>query len=282
VDSNLQRGAALRGRSKLRGIHTALCRSSPLGESLGCGADRFWLVRAGYGVIECTAAVRASVGDTLAKKAIIVIAAVFIVVLAPPLRAQQQPQTKPVRFELTPFMGYRTSMSFPVDPHVTGANPRVVLDASPSYGVAFGVRLHAEEDMVEVRWARQDSYVHAEDITPQPGRQRVILDQFHGDFSHEPMVEDWAEWAKPFVIASVGATHVSSNTNINFTRFSFGIGGGIRFYPSRHFGFKIQAEWLPVFADPHVAFICGAGCIVHVGGTLSSQGEVLAGPILRF
>ena len=29
----------------------------------------------------------------------------------------------------------------------------------------------------------------------------------------------------------------------------------------------IQAQWLPVFADPHVAFICGSGCIVHVGGT---------------
>jgi hypothetical protein len=84
------------------------------------------------------------------------------------------------------------------------------------------------------------------------------------------------------VLASVGATHVSGSTSIDFTRFSFGIGGGIRFYPSRHYGFKIQAEWVPVFADPTVAFICGGGCVVHVGGTASSQGEVLAGPIFRF
>ena len=70
--------------------------------------------------------------------------------------------------------------------------------------------------------------------------------------------------------------------NISFTRFSFGIGAGIRFYASRHLGFKIQAEWLPVLVDPHVAFICGSGCIVHAGGTASSQGEVLVGPILRF
>jgi len=210
------------------------------------------------------------------------IAALLFVALSPALSAQQQPEPKPLRFEFTSFMGYRTSMSFPVEPHVTGMNPRVVLDPSPSYGVSFGVRFRAEEDLVEIRWARQDSYVHVEDITPQPTRERVILDQFHGDFSHEPLVEDWASWAKPFVVASVGATHVSSSTNVHFTRFSFGIGGGIRFYPSHHFGFKIQAEWLPVFADPHVAFICGSGCIVHVGGTISSQGEVLAGPILRF
>jgi hypothetical protein len=59
-------------------------------------------------------------------------------------------------------------------------------------------------------------------------------------------VEDWASWARPFVMGSAGATHVSSSTNINFTRFSFGIGGGVRLYASRHLGFKIQAEWLPV------------------------------------
>ena len=207
--------------------------------------------------------------------------ALLFIALSPALSAQQQPEPKPLRFDFTPFMGYRTSMSFPVEPHVTGTNPRVVLDASPSYGVSFGMRLH-EDDLVEIRWARQDSYVQAEDISPQPPRQRMILDQFHGDFSHEPLVEDWPAWAKPFVLASVGATHVSSSTNLNFTRFSFGIGGGIRLYASRHFGFKIQAEWLPVFADPQLAFICGGGCIVHVGGTLSSQGEVLAGPVLRF
>jgi hypothetical protein len=220
----------------------------------------------------------------LAKKAVNVflfIATLLFSAISPTLSAQQS-EPKPLHFEFTPFMGYRTSMSFPVEPQVTGTNPRVVLDASPSYGVSFGVRLHAEEDLVEIRWARQDSYVHAEDIAPQPPRHRVILDQVHGDFSHEPFVEDWPSWVKPFVMASVGATHVSGSTSINFTRFSFGIGGGIRFYASRHFGFKIQAEWLPVFADPQMVFICGGGCIVHVGGTAASQGEVLVGPILRF
>jgi hypothetical protein len=220
----------------------------------------------------------------LAKKTIDVLVFIGMLLIALPsaLGAQAQPEPKPLRFDFTPFIGYRTSMSVPVEPHVTGTNPRVVLDANPSYGASLGVRLKNEDDLVEIRWARQDSYVHTEDITPQPPRQRVILDQFHGDFSHEYLVEDWASWARPFVLASVGATHVSSSTNINFTRFSFGIGGGVRFYASPHLGFKIQAEWLPVVVDPHVAFICGPGCIVHVGGTLSSQGEVLVGPILRF
>jgi hypothetical protein len=90
----------------------------------------------------------------------------FVLALSPALSAQQQPEPKPLRFDFTPFIGYRTSMSFPIEPHVTGTNPSVVLDASPSYGVSFGVRLRNEDDLVEIRWARQDSYVHSEDITP--------------------------------------------------------------------------------------------------------------------
>ena len=32
------------------------------------------------------------------------------------LSAQQQPDPKPLRFDVTAFLGYRTSMSFPVEP----------------------------------------------------------------------------------------------------------------------------------------------------------------------
>src|SRR4029077_18864953 len=119
----------------------------------------------------------------LAKKTIdmLVFIAMLLIALPSVLSAQQQAEPKPLRFDFTPFIGYRTSMSFPIEPHVTGTNPRVVLDASPSYGVSFGVRLRNEDDLVEIRWARQDSYVHSEDITPQPPRPRVILDQFHVD-----------------------------------------------------------------------------------------------------
>lgn len=195
--------------------------------------------------------------------------------------AQDQGVPKPVRFDLSLFAGYRTSIGFPIEPHVTGMNPRIVIEPSPSYGGSFGFRPH-EDDLVEFRWARQDSHLHAEGITPLPPRQRVIVDQFHGDFSHEYFIEGGKDWARPFVIGSVGASHVSGTTNVDFTRFSFGLGGGIRFYLNRHFGFKLQAEWLPVFVDPHAAVICGRGCIIHVGGTASSQGEFIVAPVLRF
>ena len=66
--------------------------------------------------------------------------------------AQEPALPKLLRFEVSPFLGYRTTVSFPIDPHVQGTNPRVVLDASPSYGVALGLRIN-EDDLVELRWA---------------------------------------------------------------------------------------------------------------------------------
>ncbi|HXJ88731.1 MAG TPA: hypothetical protein VMS18_18060 [Candidatus Binatia bacterium] len=208
----------------------------------------------------------------------------FLFAMLPPvLQAQQLPEPKPLRFDVTPFFGYRTSESFPVEPHVTGTNPRVVLDAAPTYGISFGARLTGrEEDLIEVRWARQDSYLHSEEITPQIPRGHILLDQFHGDFSHEPYIEEWPSWVKPYVLGSIGATHVSVTSGMGFTRFSFGLGGGIRFYASRHLGFKIQGEWLATLAAPQIAVVCGGGCIVHVGGAAASQGEAFFGPFIRF
>jgi hypothetical protein len=194
------------------------------------------------------------------------------------LLAQQQPEPKPLRLEITPLIGYRSSVSFPLE---AVSNSNVTVDASPGFGVSLGVRLRDYDDLVETRWTRQDSYAHSEQILPQPLRQRLVLDQFHEDFSHEYLLEDLGDLTKPFVMASLGATHVSSSTN-SFTRFSFGIGGGVRFYASRHVYFKIQAEWLPIVVDPNVAFICGGGCIVHLAATVASQGEVIVGPTLRF
>ena len=208
--------------------------------------------------------------------------ALLFVAFSPALSAQQQPpDQKPLHFDFTPFIGYRTSMSFSIEPQVSGTNPSVVLDSSPSFGASFGVRLQ-EDGLVEFRWARQDSYFHSENVSPPFSRQHAVLDQFHGDFSHEYTLDELRPWIKPYVMLSVGATHISSGNEFSFTRFSFGIGGGVRFYPSRHVGFKIQAEYVPVLVDPQATVVCGGGCIVRIGSTLGSQGEVIAGPLFRF
>ena len=205
---------------------------------------------------------------------------VLILVLCRGELASQAPtapsQTKPLRIDVTPLIGFRTSMTFSAGQNGV-ATSGLHLDASPSYGVAAGVRLD-EEDLVEFRWARQDTHIHLTGSS-----ERVILNQFQGDFTHEYILEDWPAWARPFVIGSVGATHLGAGPNSSFTRFSFGLGGGMKVYFNRHMGLRMQAEWLPLVINPEVSsLVCGGGCVVHLNATLVSQGEIAVGPIFRF
>jgi hypothetical protein len=186
-------------------------------------------------------------------------------------------EQNPLRFDLTPLVGYRTYLGFP-----TGHPPssHLILSGGLSYGMSAGVRLD-EENLVEFRWARQDTHVHLRG-SAESG-ENAVLDQFQGDFTHEYILEEWPHGVRPFVMGSAGATHVGGGTSSSFTRFSFGIGGGIKVYFSRHFGVRMQGEWLPLVVEPEVtSFVCGAGCIVHLSARLVSQGEIAVGPIFRF
>lgn len=193
----------------------------------------------------------------------------------------EQSQTRPIRFDVTPLVGYRTSMTFSTGPDAQDLGPNLILDAKPSYGFSAGVRVD-EENLVEFRWARQDTYVHLEGAAPAPN-EKVVLNQFLGDFTHEYILEDWYPRARPFVMGSIGATHVAGGANNSFTRFTFGLGGGVKFFFTRHVGLRMQAEWLPIVVDPGVgSFVCGGGCVVQLSSTLASQGEIVVGPMFRF
>jgi hypothetical protein len=166
-------------------------------------------------------------------------------------------------------------MGFTSDPGEDGVVSEFSFRNSPAYGFAVGFRAH-DEDVVEFRWSRQDTKIG-------PTGERVILNQFHLDCSHEYIVDEWPAWARPYIMASVGATHISSTTNLaSATRFSFGLGAGIKIFPSPRFGFKVQAEWLPLWITQKATAVCSGGCLVRFSGQLASQGEVTAGPVFRF
>jgi hypothetical protein len=60
------------------------------------------------------------------------------------------------------------------------------------------------------------------------------------------------------------------------------MGGGIKVFPSRQVGFKVQAQWLPIVFNPETTAICSGNCVIRFGGKLGSQAELTAGPVFRF
>ena len=195
--------------------------------------------------------------------------------------SQEQPtEPKPLRIDFTPLIGYRSGITFPTVQGFLGNSAGAVLAERPSYGFAVGMRLN-EEDVVELRWARQGSDIRF--INTSVPSTKVILHQVHLDCTHEFIMDTWPMWVRPYIIGSVGGTHIDGGSSAAFTRFSFGLGTGLKVYFSRHVGWRFQVEWLPIVVSPEVgAFVCGAGCIVHLSATAVSQGEIVAGPVFRF
>ena len=63
-------------------------------------------------------------------------------------------EPKPLRIDFTPLIGYRSSIAFPTVQGLQTNASGAVLAERPSYGFSVGMRLN-EEDVVELRWARQ-------------------------------------------------------------------------------------------------------------------------------
>jgi hypothetical protein len=186
--------------------------------------------------------------------------------------------------EVTPFIGGRFGGTFEVQPEGL-AETRASLEDSVSYGVSAGLRFD-DFSLIEFRWTRASSALRFDtgvNVNPLAAPiADVTLNQFHGDFTREfPLDEVHA--IRPFLMASVGATHLSS-TSTGFTRFSFGIGTGLKVSVTPKLGIRVEARWLPIWVQPEVSrFACGfGGCIAVLSGRLTQQFEVTAGPVFRF
>ena len=195
--------------------------------------------------------------------------------------AAAQAEPKPLHLDFSPLVGYRTSMTFSAQRDSRGTSPHIVVNSGPSYGFTFGMRID-EGNLVEFHWARQGTQVHFENTTSPHANPRMVLDEFHGDFTHEYILDEWPHWARPFIMGTVGATYVSGGASTS-TRFSFGLGTGIKLQANRHLGFRVEAAWLPILINPEIkTIVCGGGCVIHAGGQLVSQGEFSIGPVVRF
>ena len=188
-------------------------------------------------------------------------------------------------FEVTPFIGGRFGGTFDIQP-AGAAEARASLNDSVSFGVAAGIRFD-DYSLIEFRWTRASSGLQLESVPPvvNPLGIRVAdvtLNQFHGDFTREFALDEVTQ-LRPFVMASVGATHLGSS-NTGFTRFSFGIGTGMKISVTPKLEIRVEAQWLPIWVQPEVSsFACGfGGCIAVLSGRLTQQFQVSTGPVFRF
>jgi hypothetical protein len=201
-------------------------------------------------------------------------------------------QAQMLRYEVTPLVGGRAGGSMNLQEEGQPPIGRAHLADSVTFGVAAGFHFWDEEEcedcsLVEFRWMRQHTHLGFKEATPVPvptplaasfSRTAVTLDHYLADFTHEWNLEQ-ARSVRPFLMASIGASRMSTAVSAN-TRFAFGVGGGVKVFPHRHWGFRFHVEYLPtVMRSEFQRVSC---CVFAVGGEVISQFEFAIGPVFRF
>jgi len=196
-------------------------------------------------------------------------------VLAFPLFAQQH-------FEIQPFAGYKYGGGADVSGNFLGIN-RINIDSSVAYG-ATATFNPSEFTGVEFLWNRQPTHASGSLYSGGTYPQKIgaTLDQFHGNFllsfaGHGSRVE-------PFLLFGAGATDMHGSGS-STTKFSFAVGGGVKYFVSRHLGFRAQARYSPTYLYSTSGGVwCNwwGYCWVIPNDHFLQQGDVTGGVILRF
>jgi hypothetical protein len=188
-------------------------------------------------------------------------------------------------FEVTPFIGARLGGTFEIQPDGAAQIEATWQDAT-SYGLSAGVRFD-DFSLIEFRWTQATSALRFGTPFVFLGASvgNVTLNQFHADFTREFVIPQ-VKGLRSFLTGSLGVTHLGAAQD-EFTRFSFGFGGGLKQLLGSRLAIRAEAQWLPVLVEPSVGgFACGTiqfgGCLVVLNGELVQQFQLSIGPVVRF
>jgi hypothetical protein len=180
-----------------------------------------------------------------------------------------QPIPQTTRFGISPLYGYR----FGGDIQDPNTDAKYSFKDAPAYGVILDYAPMDYYGRFELLWSRQDSSV---DFNGNYGLGKVdiTIDVIQVGGECEYGLED----LRGYVSAHVGATHFSSDGHGDDTRFSFGIGGGVKAFLTKNLYLRADLRAFGTVTEGRGSFIYANGTTVATfSGTALWQGQVSAG-----
>ena len=181
----------------------------------------------------------------------------------------------PTKFSIGAFIGYRGGGSG-TD---TSTGNHYQLAAAQSYGLVADFPVSPDTE-VEVLWSQQNT--HLQQTTPVNAQ---LFDVNVGYYQIGGTYLFTQEGVQPFMVATLGATYFSPQQSgyQNETKFSFGIGGGVKLPVGRHFGLRLEARAYGTVLNNNSSAVCtNNSCLIHVSGNLMWQYEANAGVYVSF
>lgn len=201
-------------------------------------------------------------------------ACVCALLLAAPALARAQ---SPV--EITPFGGYRFGGDF--FELVTGE--AVDLDGAPALGVAVDVPIRQPRGyQIEALFSHEqaDLSVHRQPFGPAT-IARVTVDHWMGG----GLQEFGGERVRPFLTGMLGLTRYAGEGDSEI-RFALSAGGGVKLFPTRHLGLRLDGRLFATFVDADLGFLACSSfsgtCLIAFRTDVVFQAEFTAGAVLKF
>lgn len=186
-----------------------------------------------------------------------------------------------VRFEITPFVGYRMGGGFDAE-QLSGTTEDVDLEDGSSWGIDVG--LYADSwAFYEFLYSTQTTELDSRDPTLAAVDVTTEYYQLGGTafFPGE-------QWMVPYLSMTIGATRFSADGGYGSkSRFSGSLGGGLRLPFSENVGATLGVRGYLTFVDSDTGFFCSSidgegSCLVKSSGSTLFQAEALLGVTFRF
>jgi hypothetical protein len=199
------------------------------------------------------------------------------------------------RFEATPFVGYETSGSYPVSVFSgSGGSGAVVNNLRANASTAYGTFLDynfTENFQFEFMWDRNNTSYSAHDILTQQYFKafNTNIDQYQFGVLYTFLNSEHR--LRPYFAGSLGFTQDSNSPLTpggsvlpNRTEFAWSIGGGLKYYISRHVGFRGDIRYLPTYGSSSYGIYCDpfGFCYNTTVSHYLSRGNFVGGIIFRF
>jgi hypothetical protein len=194
-------------------------------------------------------------------------------------------QYGPDKWELTPFVGYETSGSYPLNPQTIGVTVNDLrVDGATSFGTFIDYSL-AHSAQAEFMWDRNLTSYSAQPFPGDPFFKAYdsTVDQYQFGLLYMFLGE--GHRLRPYAAGSLGFTHeFNSGGNPTRTDFSYSLGGGVKYGLSRHIALRGDARYMPTYANSSLAQYCDPffGCYTAKVSNYQHRGNFVAGIVFKF
>ena len=192
-------------------------------------------------------------------------------------------------YEVQGFVGNMYGGTIPVTaslPNVGGIN-KISMNSSISYGLTAGINF-ADHFGAEFLWNHQPTQAAGKLVGGGefPTKIDVSNNQYHGNFLFYFKPAD--SKFRPYALVGLGATNSSGKLttgDVSATKFSYGLGGGLKYYFSDNIGIRVQARYAPTYLySTNDGLWCGwyGYCWVITDSHYLNQGDITVGATFRF